>query len=58
MNNNEFRCNCVELARAIKDKIDAKLAVMTKDEMSKYFESINLKFRDESSAKGLASKTA
>ena len=44
MDNSEFRCNCVEMTRAIKDKIDAKLANMTKDEMSEYFKNINLKF--------------
>ncbi len=43
MSNNEFRCNCVE-TRVIKDKIYAKLAKMTRDEMSKYFKNINLKF--------------
>jgi hypothetical protein len=44
MSNNEFRCNCIEMTRAIKDKIDAKLAKMTRDEMSEYFKNINLKF--------------
>ena len=44
MSNNEFRCDCVEMTRAIKDKIDAKLAKMTKAEMSEYFKNINSKF--------------
>jgi hypothetical protein len=28
-NNNEFRCNCVEMTRAIKDKIDKELENMS-----------------------------
>jgi hypothetical protein len=28
MNDNEFRCNCVEMTRAIKDEIDAEFATV------------------------------
>jgi hypothetical protein len=28
MNNNEFRCDCVKMTRAIKDEIDAEFATV------------------------------
>jgi hypothetical protein len=37
--------SCVDMMRTIRDKIDAKLASMTDNEVSEYLENINLKFR-------------
>lgn len=42
MNSNNF--NCVEFARASKDKISAKLNGMTKTERKMYFEDLRLKY--------------
>jgi hypothetical protein len=44
MNNKEFRCNCVEMTRAIKDKIDAKFARMNGDEIVEYLRKTHLEF--------------
>jgi hypothetical protein len=44
MNNKEFRCNCVEMTRAIKDKIDAKFACMNGDEIVEYLRKTHLEF--------------
>jgi hypothetical protein len=38
--------SCVDMMRTIRNEIDAKLAYMTDDEVSEYFENINLKFRE------------
>ena len=43
-NNEEFRCNCVEMTRAIKDKIDAKFATMTGNEIVEYLRNVSLEF--------------
>ena len=38
MNNNEFRCNCVEMTRAIKNKIDMEIANMSPVEVAEYLQ--------------------
>ena len=38
MNNNEFRCNCVEMTRAIKNKIDMEIANMSPVEVVEYLQ--------------------
>jgi hypothetical protein len=38
--------SCVDMMRTIRNEIDAKLACMTDDEVSEYFESLNLKIRE------------
>jgi len=46
MTNDEFRCDCVAMTRAIKDKIDAKFANMTGDEIIEYLDKSHLKFEE------------
>lgn len=36
--------SCVEMMRSIRNNIDAKLAIMTKEETLTYFNNINQKF--------------
>jgi hypothetical protein len=38
--------SCVDMMRAIRNEIDAKLANMTDDEVSDYMENLNLKFSE------------
>ena len=42
MNNNEFRCNCVEMTRAIKNKIDMEIANMSPIEVAEYLQNRRL----------------
>jgi hypothetical protein len=45
--------SCVDMMRTIRNEIDEKLAYMTDDEVSEYFENINMKFRETNlSARG------
>jgi hypothetical protein len=46
MSNSEFRCNCVEMTRAIKDKIDAKFATMSGDEIVAYLKDASARFEE------------
>jgi hypothetical protein len=44
--------SCVDMMRAIRNEIDAKLAEMTDDEVSEYMKSLNLKFCETSVSNG------
>jgi hypothetical protein len=44
--------SCVDMMRAIRNEIDAKLADMTDDEVSEYMKSLNLKFCETSVSNG------
>jgi len=43
--------SCVDMMRAIRNEIDAKLAYMNDDEISEYMRNINLKFRETNVSK-------
>jgi len=46
--NDEFRCDCVAMARSIKDKLDAEFANMMKEgEVSPYLEKSAVEFRED-----------
>jgi len=45
--NDEFRCDCVAIARSIKDKLDAEFATMKVGEVSPYLEKSALEFRED-----------
>jgi len=53
----EFRCNCVGMTRAIKDKIDAELADMTGSEIINYLQNAHTEFSEYiSSVRAIKSK--
>ena len=46
MNNNEFRCDCVEMTRAIRNKLNKKFATMKRGELSEYLKKSHIKFTE------------
>jgi len=46
MSNDEFRCDCVEMTRTIRNKLNKKFATMKRGELSEYLKKSHIEFTE------------